>query len=150
MAPLTMMLMAWLVAGILNALGILPFPGPLAPLRVAFTAMFVMTGVAHFTPGTRREMARMVPSFLPAPGLLVALTGLLELLGAVGLLVPRAVPWAALGLAGLLVAMFPANVYAARERLEIAGREAMPLAPRLALQLFWITLLLWIAWAWLP
>ena len=44
--------------------------------------------------------------------------------GAIGLLWPRTVPWAAGGLTALLVAMFPANVYAALEGLTLAGARA--------------------------
>jgi uncharacterized membrane protein len=38
----------------------------------------------------------------------------------------------------LLVALFPANVYAARSGLGVAGRQPMPLAWRAAVQMFWI------------
>jgi len=44
-------------------------------------------------------------------------------------------------LAAPIVAMFPANVHAAREGLVIAGRRASPLMWRLPLQLFWIVTL---------
>ncbi|HSL22207.1 MAG TPA: hypothetical protein VK886_11785, partial [Vicinamibacterales bacterium] len=81
---------------------------------------------------------------LPAPGLLVTATGALELLGAVGLLLPQALPAAAYGLIALLVAMLPANVHAAREGLMVAGRRATPLLWRLPLQLFWIAALWWV------
>ena len=67
-----------------------------------------------------------------------------EGVGAIGLMVPRALPAAAYGLIALLVAMFPANVQAARKELTIAGRRAMPLLWRLPLQLFWIAALWWI------
>ena len=50
--------------------------------------MFVMTGVAHFVNPLRRDMIAIVPPRLPAPALLVTITGVLELLGAVGLLYP--------------------------------------------------------------
>jgi hypothetical protein len=53
----------------------------------------------------------------------------------------------ALSLATLLVALFPANIRAARVGIEIAGRPAMPLHLRVPLQLFWIACLLWIAMA---
>jgi uncharacterized membrane protein len=53
-------------------------------------------------------------------------------------------PAAAYGLIALLVAMFPANVHAAREGLMIAGRRAAPLVWRLPLQLFWIAALWWV------
>jgi uncharacterized membrane protein len=56
----------------------------------------------------------MVPASLPAPAMQVSATGVLELLGAIGLMVPRALPAAAYGLMTLLVAMFPANVHVAK------------------------------------
>jgi uncharacterized membrane protein len=106
--------------------------------------MFVFTAVSHFHPRTRPDLIRMVPAGLPAPALLVTATGVLELLGAIGLLVPRTVPAAAYGLMTLLVAMFPANVHAARAGLTVAGRRATPLLWRLPLQLFWIAALWWV------
>jgi len=103
--------------------------------------MFVFTAGSHFHPRTRADLVRMVPARLPAPALLVTATGVLELAGAVGLMVPRALPAAAYGLIVLLVAMLPANIHAAREVLIVAGRRAMPLLWRLPLQLFWIVAL---------
>src|SRR5262245_54368494 len=64
----------------------------------------------------------MVPPSLPHPGALVTVTGIAELAGAVGLLGPAVSRWAALGLAVLLVAMFPANIHAARGRVTLRGR----------------------------
>ena len=55
-----------------------------------------------------------MPPRLPAPGLLVTVTGVLELLGAVGLLYPPTRVAAAVSLFVLMLAMFPANVYASR------------------------------------
>jgi uncharacterized membrane protein len=66
-------------------------------------------------------------------------------LGAIGLLVPQVAAVAAYALGALLVAMFPANVRAARAGLVVVGRRATPLIWRLPLQLFWIAALLWIA-----
>jgi uncharacterized membrane protein len=86
----------------------------------------------------------MVPASLPAPALLVTATGVLELIGAIGLLVPQLLATAAYGLTALLVAMFPANVHAARAGLVIAGRRATPLVWRLPLQLCWIAALWWV------
>jgi uncharacterized membrane protein len=48
-----------------------------------------------------------------------------------------------MGLILLLIAMFPANVNAARKRLTLGGRPATPLWLRLALQLLFIGLLWW-------
>jgi uncharacterized membrane protein len=114
-------------------------------LRFALAVMFGFTALSHFLPRTRPDLIRMVPSVFPAPGLLVSLTGVLELAGAIGLLLPPLARVAALALAVLLVALFPANIHAARSGLPVAGRAAMPLRFRLPLQLFWIACLLWVA-----
>ena len=56
-----------------------------------------------------------MPPRLPAPRLLVTVTGVLELLGAVGLLYPPTrVGGRDLRSVVLMLAMFPANVYASR------------------------------------
>jgi uncharacterized membrane protein len=83
-------------------------------VAVGLAVMFVMTGVAHFVPAMRRDMIAIVPPRLPAPGLLVTITGVLELLGAAGLLYPPTRVAAAVCLFVLMLVMFPANVYAAR------------------------------------
>jgi uncharacterized membrane protein len=105
-------------------------PWPVA-VRGGLAAMFVLTGVMHFV-GMRDQLIAMVPPALPAPGLLVTITGVLELAGAAGLLLPRTAPWAAGGLSLLLVAMFPANVHAA-----LAG-TGTPLLPRTLMQLLFL------------
>jgi uncharacterized membrane protein len=88
------------------------WPGAIA---VGLALMFVMTGAAHFVPGMRRDMIAIVPPRLPKPALLVSVTGVLELLGAIGLLYPPT-RVAAACLFVLMLVMFPANVYAARMR----------------------------------
>src|SRR5262249_804657 len=77
-------------------------------------AMFVLTGIAHFAPPLRRDLVAIVPPRLPAPAVLVTVTGVLELLGVVGLLLPATRVAAAVCLLVLMLAMFPANVYAVR------------------------------------
>jgi uncharacterized membrane protein len=106
-------------------------------LRGGLAAMFVVTGGSHFV-GMREDLISMIPPALPEPGLLVTITGVLELAGAIGLLWRRTAPWAAGGLTALLVAMFPANVYAALEGLTLAGAPAMPLLPRTLLQVVFL------------
>jgi uncharacterized membrane protein len=62
----------------------------------------------------RPRRLSIVPPGLPRPELVVTVTGVLEIAGAVGLLIPALRIPAAIGLAILLVAVFPANVRAAR------------------------------------
>jgi uncharacterized membrane protein len=146
MAPLIVMLVGWVIARSLGLSGVWSQADSWSDaLRVALAAMFMFTAVLHFYRRTRPDLIRMVPESLPAPSLLVTATGVFELVGAVGLLVPRAATMAAYALAALLVAMFPANVHAARAGLIVVGRRATPLAWRLPLQLFWIASLWWVA-----
>ena len=146
MAPLVVQLVAWGLTWIAGTAGLAPaLRAPVEALRVALAIMFAFTAIAHFVPKTRAEMLAMVPPALPMPGVLLTVTGLLELAGAAGLVLPSWSRWAAVALAVLLVAMFPANIHAARAGVTVAGRRAMSLVPRLALQVFWIACLLWVA-----
>jgi uncharacterized membrane protein len=80
----------------------------------------------------------MVPPIFPNPELLVTFTGVAEILGAVGLLIPRLARAAAIGLTLLLVAIFPANVHAALHELSLAGKPATELLPRTLMQLVFL------------
>lgn len=63
-----------------------------------------------------------MPKSLPWPTALVYISGVAEIAGGAGLLFTRTRKIAALGLIGLLVAVFPANIYAAQHGMEVAGR----------------------------
>lgn len=104
-------------------------------LRFGLAAMFVLTATVHFV-AMRGELVAMVPPWLPAPGLLVTVTGVLEYAGAVGLLLPRTAGWAAGGLTLLLLAMFPANVHLALTGQDLPWWDA--LVPRTVLQLLFL------------
>jgi len=147
MAPLIVLLGSWLLVRLIGfAASWHDADSWSGALRLAFALMFLFTAASHFHPRTRSDVIRMVPDRLPAPALLVTVTGIFELLGAVGLIVPWAAPAASYGLMLLLVAMFPANVHAARAGLTVAGRRASPLVWRLPLQIVWIAALWWVAW----
>ncbi|BAH49764.1 DoxX family protein [Rhodococcus opacus] len=136
MEPLIALVAVTLILRAAGAAGIRRLrPWPVA-LRGGLAAMFTLTGMAHFI-GLRAELVAMVPPSLPNPGLLVTVTGLLELAGAAGLLIGRTAPWAAGGLTALLILMFPANVYAAVEGLSTGPFEA--LLPRTLLQIVFLS-----------
>ena len=114
----------------------------------ALGVLFVGMGVIHFVPAVSRTMAAMIPPRLRRDGVfrpmnLVYLTGVCELAGGVGLLTPLR-PFAAIALVVFLVAVFPANAYAAQHP-ERFGRIAIPFWPRLAAQLALIGLLVFVA-----
>jgi uncharacterized membrane protein len=109
--------------------------------RVALAMMFLFTAVSHFAP-MKTDLIAMVPPGLPRPDLLVSVTGLAEVAGAVGLLIPPLRFGAACGLLLLLVLMLPANVSAARRGVSLRGRPVTPLWLRVPMQV------LFIAWTW--
>jgi uncharacterized membrane protein len=141
-APLLLLIAALLVLRAAGALGVTPLADWHTAARFALAVMFAFTAVAHF--GRQKEsLVRMVPSWIPAPRRIIAVTGVLELLGAVGLLLLLTAPLAGACLALLLVAMFPANVKAAREQLVLDGKPATPLWFRTLVQIVFVSTLLW-------
>jgi uncharacterized membrane protein len=114
MAPLITLLLGTIVARTVGWFGVHYVNSWSAAIAVGLAAMFVLTGVAHFAPPMRADLIAIVPPRLPASGLLVTITGMLEVLGAAGLLLPVTRVAAALCLLVLMLAMFPANIYASR------------------------------------
>jgi uncharacterized membrane protein len=110
--------------------------------RWALAGMFLFTARAHFG-SVRGDLERMIPPALPMPGLLVTVTGLLEILGAVGILLAATRQGAGLGLVVLMVLMFPANVSAARREITIGGMAPTRLGVRLPIQLVLILITWW-------
>lgn len=111
-------------------------------LRVLLALLMVGVGAMHFV--APEPFVRIVPAWLPAARALVLVSGAFEILGGLGLLVPRARRLASLGLIALYVAVFPANVNMAVHQISI-GDAPMPtwaLWARLPLQAAFI------AWAW--
>ncbi|MGN7800808.1 DoxX family protein [Leifsonia sp. 22587] len=115
-------------------------------VRILLAAVFVAMGALHFVPGPARGMAAMIPPALRivSPRTLVAVTGLCEIAGGIGLLVPAARVAAAICLAVFLVAVFPANAYAAG-KTDRFGVFATPLVPRAILQVVLIAACLFCA-----
>jgi len=114
MAVIVSLVLGTLAARLIGWLGVDYVDGWPQAVAVGLAVMFVMTGAAHFVPAMRRDMVAIVPPRLPAAGLLVTITGALELLGAAGLLYAPTRVAAAVCLFVLMLVMFPANVYAAR------------------------------------
>ncbi|SDM49411.1 DoxX family protein [Nonomuraea jiangxiensis] len=113
--------------------------------------MLVMTASAHFVPPgvsfmpNHADLLAMVPPFVPFPAAVVYLTGVLELAGAVGLVLPGTRRAAGACLALLFVLLLPANVYAALADVPFAGGTATPLWQRVPEQILYIGVALWAA-----
>jgi uncharacterized membrane protein len=140
MAPLIVLVCSILVFWLAGRAGVTLFQDAGFVLRAALAAMFVLTASAHW--GKRRpDLIRMVPPSFPRPDLMVTITGVLELLGVIGLLLPATARWTCICLALMLIAMFPANVHAARRHLTIAGQPVPGLVARTAIQVVFISAL---------
>lgn len=111
--------------------------------RWLLAVLMVAAGVSHFV--SPEIFIRIVPAYLPYPEALVSLSGFFEILGGVGLLIPRLRYVAAWGLVALYLAVFPANVNMAIHQIPLG--DTAPAVwmywARLPLQLL---LILWAYW----
>lgn len=102
-------------------------------LIVPLALLFVAIGVLHFVvPGF---FVGIVPGWVPVPALAVALSGVAEIAGGVGLLFDRTRRLAGWGLLLLLVAVLPANVHMLQQAL-----ASDPPASSLWLAMLWLRL----------
>ena len=115
--------------------------------RWALAALFIFAGTVHLLDA--RLFLPIMPPWIPQPVTAIILSGLAELAGGVGLLVPfralrRAAGW---GLLLLLVAVFPANLHMASAHIRVHGFPSqnwmswarLPLQPLLMVAVSWAT-----------
>jgi uncharacterized membrane protein len=141
MVPFFILLLSFVVLRSAGLLGVTPLNNVDLPLRIALLLMFLVAASAHWGKG-RPDLIRMVPPAFPHAAILVSVTGVLEILRAVGLLVSVTAMPAAVCLAILLTALFPANIRAARERQTIRGYPAPGLFIRGAIQVIFLSALI--------
>jgi uncharacterized membrane protein len=114
--------------------------------RIALVVVFLwffLGCVPHFK-ATAMEMSIM-PPYIPYPREMVLISGAFELLGAIGILIPRTRRAAGVGLLLLTIAVTPANVF----MLQHAERYGWPmwlLIFRLPFQVFLLWLIWWSTW----
>lgn len=111
-------------------------------LRILTAALFVGSGVLHLV--RPDYYVRIVPPDLPAPLLLVAISGVAEIIGGVGLLIPKLRRVASWGLITLLVTVFPANIYMAVAAEQFSEFPWWALWARLPLQLVLLACVGWL------
>lgn len=88
-------------------------------LRGVLAVCMVIAGILHFAQS--EPFIRIVPDFLPAPAALVYISGVIEIMLGIGLLVPMTRQVSAWGLVALFIAVYPANLNMAINHIEIAG-----------------------------
>jgi uncharacterized membrane protein len=102
--------------------------------------VFIGAGINHFA--MPRPYRQIVPPGMGDPATLVTLSGVAEIAGGLGVLLPRTRRLAGFGLIALLAAVFPANLYMARNPGEFARIPRWALYARLPLQ----PLMMWSVW----
>lgn len=114
--------------------------------RIAMSVMLVFTAIGHFA--FTKGMAMMI-SFLPCPIAIVYLTGIIELIAAAGLLIPKTRVLTGRLLILFFIVLLPANIYAAYHNINLqsadySGKGISYLAFRIPLQLLFIA---WVYYA---
>ncbi|HEY2152387.1 MAG TPA: DoxX family protein [Vicinamibacterales bacterium] len=112
---------------------------------LALAVFFVAAGANHFV--NPSFYVRITPPSLPSPLSLVYVSGLFEVLGGVGVLVPSVRSAAGWGLVLLLIAVFPANLYMAINPDRFSDIPVAFLYLRLPLQAVFVA---WAFWATRP
>lgn len=110
---------------------------------VLAAVFYVGAGILHFL---RPEFyLRIMPPYIPWHAAMVEVSGVCEILGGLGLLIPTTRRAAAWGLVALLIAVFPANLYMATNPIETGAASMAPILRwgRLPVQLLLIWWVLW-------
>lgn len=111
-------------------------PRGLTALQLIVGVAFMFTGSAHFT--KEKFFTAIVPKSLPNPKALVYVSGVAEIAGGLGVLLPRTRRLAGKCLISLLLAVFPANVNMAVNAKRFRRFPAWSLWARLPLQ--WVAI----------
>jgi len=122
--------------------GVSAFASWPAAVRDGFAVMLLFTASAHFT-SMKEDLIRMTPQWVPRPRAMVSFTGLCELAGAIGLVIPATQRAAGIALILFFMAVLPANIHAARAGITLRGRPATPLWLRIPMQVLFIFFVWW-------
>lgn len=85
--------------------------------RMAMSIMLVFTGVAHFI--YPEGMVLMLPDFIPFKTEMIYLTGVVEIAGAIGLLIPKIQKLSSWLLIVFFILILPANIHAAIKHVSL-------------------------------
>lgn len=140
MKPLILLIVVFLVAALVIRLATPATDFALAA-RIAMAAMLLFTAMGHFM--FTKGMTMMLPASIPFKTAIVYVTGILEIVGAVGLLIPSVRTGVACALIVFFILLLPANIYAAilhidYEKGTYAGKGLSYLWFRVPLQILFI------------
>jgi uncharacterized membrane protein len=98
--------------------------GPNTRARVGLSLFFIFTSIAHFIKA--EEMSAMLPPFVPYRIQIVYLTGVLEILGAIGVWIAPLMKPAGFCIILMLICFLPANIYSALNHVNFGGHGEGP------------------------
>lgn len=109
--------------------------------RIGMCAMLIFTAIGHFA--FTKGMAMMIPPIIPLKNEIIYLTGLLEILLGICLLIPRLTVYTGFILIAFFIVLLPANIYAAIKHIDYQkgtfdGNGLNYLWFRIPLQVFFI------------
>ena len=136
------LLISLLLYRAIGALGLAALATWTGATRYALATMLLFTASAHFTK-MKRDLVRMMPDWIPRPMALIYFTGVCEIAGAIGLLLPSLRQAAGIALIVFFIVVFPANVKAARTGVAVGGKRTTPLWLRASMQVLFIVLTWW-------
>lgn len=112
-------------------------------LAYTLAVLFCCTGIIHFT-RLRVDLEKMVPPWVANPRAMVFVTGILEILGAVGLLIHSTRVVTGILLIIFLIAIFPANIYGTQAGVTFNNRPMPRMWIRAPVQFLLIILVYWL------
>lgn len=103
-------------------------------MRWIMAVFYLTAGIVHLH--APEAFMPIMPAWVPAPHIVILVTGLCEIAGAAGLLLPPFRWWAGVMLALYAVCVFPANIKHAFDHVTVDGMQLnwWYHAPRLAFQ----------------
>jgi uncharacterized membrane protein len=122
---LTLLIVLSVSFGILSLVDIAGHPIPVRRRgQISLGYLFIFTGISHFL--LTKGMAKMVPPFIPAPELVIYLSGIIELVLARALIRGWKMPQTGWAVIAFLAVVFPSNIYAAMARVDFGGHAVGP------------------------
>lgn len=115
MKPLFVLLGAFVVSLLITKLFTKAFDYRLSG-RIAMAVMLVFTAIGHFA--FTKGMAMMLPDFIPFKTEIIYLTGVIEIIAAIGLLIPIISVWTGWALTVFFILLLPGNIKAAIDHID--------------------------------
>lgn len=140
MASLFVLVITAVALRIAGWLGVEPLTSWRTVGRTSSSAMLLFTGSSHFSSMTD-DFVAMLPEPLPKDVRIIYLTGLAEIAGAIGLLIPKTRRAAGIALVVQLAGMFPANVNAASKGIPLRGEPPTALWLRAPMQALYMAVI---------